>query len=129
MRGLAVDEPLPFGLTYPQANPLAIDLLSQLLMFNPARRLSARAALEHPYLAKLADANPQCRTELDTLPTVSVADIDETLSAGLLPRELHSETVAFLRREGEMLSAELDAAPPDGKPPLKSEVDALSAGS
>lgn len=37
-------------------NPLAIDLLTRMLMFNPAKRISVEEALQHPYLATFYDA-------------------------------------------------------------------------
>lgn len=36
---------------FPAANPLAIDLLQQMLTFDPAKRISCEQALNHPYLA------------------------------------------------------------------------------
>jgi mitogen-activated protein kinase 7 len=41
---------VPFSTLFPQANPLAIDLLSKMLCFDPARRVSCEQALNHPYL-------------------------------------------------------------------------------
>ncbi|RLN92089.1 hypothetical protein BBJ28_00015651, partial [Nothophytophthora sp. Chile5] len=38
---------------FPDANPLAVDLLSQMLKFNPDERISVVQALAHPYLAQL----------------------------------------------------------------------------
>ncbi|TNJ29519.1 Kinase, CMGC MAPK [Giardia muris] len=40
---------------YPNAPPDALDLLKKLLHFNPAKRLTAEQALEHPYLTKFHD--------------------------------------------------------------------------
>ncbi|KAL0237555.1 hypothetical protein PCE1_000949 [Barthelona sp. PCE] len=40
---------------FPDANPLALDLLDKLVVFNPHSRLSAAEALEHPYLAQFHD--------------------------------------------------------------------------
>ncbi len=34
-------------------NPLAIDLITKMLVFDPAQRISVEDALAHPYLAKL----------------------------------------------------------------------------
>ncbi|TYZ58994.1 hypothetical protein PybrP1_002146 [[Pythium] brassicae (nom. inval.)] len=38
-----------------EVNPLAVDLLSQMLHFNPAKRISVESALRHPYLATFFD--------------------------------------------------------------------------
>eukprot|EP00741_Cyanophora_paradoxa_P015073 tig00020848_g14544.t1 len=40
---------------FPQASPLAIDLLEKLLCFDPTRRCSAEDALAHPYLVDYHD--------------------------------------------------------------------------
>ena len=38
---------------FPKASEKALDLLSKMLVFNPARRITVIEALEHPYLATL----------------------------------------------------------------------------
>ncbi|GAB9476442.1 hypothetical protein Gpo141_00013507 [Globisporangium polare] len=38
---------------FPDANPLAIDLLTKMLKFNPEERITVVQALAHPYLAQL----------------------------------------------------------------------------
>eukprot|EP00002_Diphylleia_rotans_P039387 TRINITY_DN9115_c0_g1_i3.p1 TRINITY_DN9115_c0_g1~~TRINITY_DN9115_c0_g1_i3.p1 ORF type:complete len:378 (+),score=67.87 TRINITY_DN9115_c0_g1_i3:60-1193(+) len=45
----------PFATIFPKANPLAIDLLERMLMFDPNKRITAAQALEHPYLATYHD--------------------------------------------------------------------------
>ena len=45
--------PVGFRALYPAANPLACDLLTDLLVFDPADRIGACQALAHPYLAQL----------------------------------------------------------------------------
>eukprot|EP00249_Psilotum_nudum_P021236 c28027_g3_i2 orf=214-900(+) len=42
---------------YPCANPLAIDLIDQMLVFDPCKRITVTEALEHPYLSMLHDAS------------------------------------------------------------------------
>jgi len=41
---------------FPKAEPLLVDLLADLLQFDPAKRPTAAQALEHPYLAAYRDA-------------------------------------------------------------------------
>lgn len=53
-----------FPSLFPNANPDALDLLDRMLAFDPSRRISVEAALEHPYLAIWHDASdePDCPT-------------------------------------------------------------------
>lgn len=48
---------------YPDANPMALDLVSRMLKFDPVKRISVADALAHPYLAPLHDPamEPTCR--------------------------------------------------------------------
>ncbi|SCW04359.1 LAFE_0H11804g1_1 [Lachancea fermentati] len=51
---------------FPNANPLGIDLLSRMLVFDPARRVTAHDALSHPYLRSYHDpADEPAGTPLD----------------------------------------------------------------
>lgn len=42
-----------FKTLYPKANPVALDLLSKMLVFNPDRRYTIKECLEHPYFEGL----------------------------------------------------------------------------
>ena len=44
-----------FRAMFPDASPLAIDLLERMLQFNPTKRITVEDALAHPYLAQLHD--------------------------------------------------------------------------
>ncbi|KWU46128.1 putative MAP kinase [Rhodotorula sp. JG-1b] len=55
LRALPYQEKKPFQSLYPNANPLAIDLLERCLTFNPAKRVNVVDALSHPYLEPYHD--------------------------------------------------------------------------
>lgn len=59
--------PVPLARLYPQAEPVALDLLSAMLRFDPRERISVCQALEHPYLAKYHDPDdePVCVPAFD----------------------------------------------------------------
>ena len=48
-----------FTALYPNANPLAIDLMQKMLVFDPSGRISAATALEHEYLRALHNVNDE----------------------------------------------------------------------
>lgn len=64
----------PFSRLYPQAHPLAIDLLQRMLVFDPSKRVSVMEALQHPYMSPLYDPNtdPPAQVPINL-------DIDEDL--------------------------------------------------
>ncbi|KAG6831763.1 hypothetical protein H0H92_007915 [Tricholoma furcatifolium] len=49
IRSLPIKPKVPFSTLFPYANPLATDLLSKMLCFDPAKRISCEEALNHPY--------------------------------------------------------------------------------
>ena len=67
IRSLPIKPRVPFQQLFPQANPLALDLLSKMLNFDPAKRITCDQALEHPYLAVWHDPSdePSCPTKFD----------------------------------------------------------------
>ncbi|XP_021748118.1 mitogen-activated protein kinase homolog MMK2-like [Chenopodium quinoa] len=48
-----------FSVKFPNASPLAIDLLEKMLVFDPSKRITVHEALCHPYLAPLHDINEE----------------------------------------------------------------------
>nr|AAR04351.1 putative MAPK [Tetrahymena thermophila] len=52
---------------YPKANPLALDLLSKMLTFNPEKRYTVKECIEHPYFEGLhyPDEEPECEQVFD----------------------------------------------------------------
>lgn len=59
IRSLPIKPRIPFSTLYPNANPLAIDLLSKLLTFDPAKRISCEQALAHPYFSVWHDPSDE----------------------------------------------------------------------
>jgi len=52
---------------YPKANPLALDLISKMLTFNPDKRYTVEECLAHPYFEGLhnPDEEPVCEQAFD----------------------------------------------------------------
>lgn len=48
-----------FSTRFPNASPLAVDLLEKMLVFDPNKRITVNEALCHPYLAPLHDINEE----------------------------------------------------------------------
>ncbi|KXN68118.1 MAP kinase 1 [Conidiobolus coronatus NRRL 28638] len=55
IRGLPFKRKIPFNTLFPNASPLAIDMLEKLLAFNPRKRITCEEALKHPYLEQYHD--------------------------------------------------------------------------
>ncbi|KAG8731727.1 hypothetical protein FRC12_019603, partial [Ceratobasidium sp. 428] len=78
IRSLPVKEAKPFKTLFPQADDHALDLLSKLVTFDPANRLTVLEALKHPYLEAYHDPDdePECEIryenwkEIEKLETV-----------------------------------------------------------
>jgi serine/threonine protein kinase len=67
IRSLPYKPGIPFNQLYPQANPVALDLLGKLLSFDPTERISVEDALQHPYLSVWHDPadEPTCASKFD----------------------------------------------------------------
>jgi serine/threonine protein kinase len=59
--------PRPLVELFPAAPPPLLDLLGQMLAWDPSHRITVEAALEHPYLADLHDTEtePECQRVFD----------------------------------------------------------------
>ncbi|RPD64429.1 kinase-like protein [Lentinus tigrinus ALCF2SS1-7] len=62
LRSLPYKKRVPFEKLIPTADPQAVDLLTKLLVFDPASRITVQQALEHPWLAAYHDVSdePSC---------------------------------------------------------------------
>jgi mitogen-activated protein kinase 7 len=56
---------IPFQNLYPRASPLAIDLLTKLLAFDPSKRITVEEALAHPYLSAYHDEEDEVSQSLE----------------------------------------------------------------
>ncbi|KAI0954074.1 hypothetical protein AcV7_007412 [Taiwanofungus camphoratus] len=59
IRSLPWNRTVPFSKLLPLADPQAIDLLAQMLTFDPAARITVSQALEHPWLASYHDVSDE----------------------------------------------------------------------
>jgi mitogen-activated protein kinase 1/3 len=57
----------PWNVLFPKANPVALDLLDKLLVFNPVKRYTAEQCLSHPYFEALHNdkTEPRCPAPFD----------------------------------------------------------------
>ena len=91
---------LNFQQLFPDANPLAIDLLDKMLQIDPNKRITTEQALEHPYLELMHDEDDEIECdnifeygfEEDTpLPQIKKLLYDELMSWHEEVRKLESE--------------------------------------
>lgn len=74
----------PLAAKFPNITPEACDLAERMLLFDPAKRITAAEALDHPYLANLHDVTdePTCDTPFDynsCHPTLTVEHIRDLI--------------------------------------------------
>ncbi|GKA52760.1 mitogen-activated protein kinase homolog NTF3 [Tanacetum coccineum] len=79
-----------FSRLYPNAHPLAIDLLQKMLVFDPSKRISVFEALRHPYMSQLYDPNtdPPVQVPVDL-------DIDEDWGEEMIREMMWKEMVHY----------------------------------
>lgn len=101
IRSLPYSLGTPFSRLYPDAHPLAIDLLQKMLVFDPSKRISVLEALQHPYMSALYDPsnNPPAEVPIDL-------DIDEDLGEETI-REMMWKEMLHYHPEAAAGNAEL----------------------
>jgi len=79
-----------FSQLFPQADPLAIDLLQKMLAFDPTRRITVLEALQHPYMVGLYDqgCNPPAEVPINL-------DIDENWGEEMIREMMLNEMLHY----------------------------------
>ncbi|KAJ6682154.1 MITOGEN-ACTIVATED PROTEIN KINASE [Salix koriyanagi] len=75
---------------YPHADPLALDLLQRMLVFDPSKRITVTEALLHPYISGLYDP---IRDPLAQVPIN--LDIDENLGGHIIREMIWDEILHY----------------------------------
>lgn len=76
-----------FSSLYPHADPLAIDLLERMLVFDPSKRITVTEALCHPYISGLYD--PSCNPPAQYRINVDIDDnIGQNVIREMMVREI-----------------------------------------
>jgi len=91
--GLPKKEKKPFAEIFPLANPQAIDLIEQMLVLDPEKRITVDGALAHPYVAQLHDPDdePTCSKVFD-------ADFDEdTTQLSEFRNHIFKEVISYAK--------------------------------
>ncbi|KAB1201957.1 Mitogen-activated protein kinase 7 [Morella rubra] len=79
-----------FPIYIPNADPLAIDLLQRMLVFDPTMRITVTEALQHPYMSGLYDPrnNPPAQVPINL-------DIDENLGEHMIREMMWNEMLLY----------------------------------
>ena len=116
-------EPYPFASYFPRdTSPTALDLLSQMLVFDPAARVTVDAALDHPYLSELHGQMPEplCDDtfdfEFERAPTAANDEAKDALPKEEIQSMMFEEMVQLqLVMEDGSQAKEEDSAAPEAK--------------
>jgi len=107
--------PVPFTQLFPDANPLALDLMKGLLRFDPSERLTAAQALQHPYVSGFHDEeferNAGAKVDLSSIEPRRADGGD--LSAQDLKRMMLGE-IYHIRPDAKVFTQHPDLIPRDG---------------
>jgi len=99
---------------FPQASPEALDILKQMLQFNPNKRITAEKALAHPYVAQFHNpaAEPKCEKEIkiaiDDDHKFSIADYQTHLYNNIVAKSKESKKKTDKPRKKEKKTSSKD---------------------
>jgi serine/threonine protein kinase len=93
LRSLPVKKPKALDILLPKANPLAIDLLKKIMVFNPQKRITVEEALKHPYLQDLH--YPEDEPTREPVPTAEFEFEKFNLSLQQLKDLLYEEILLY----------------------------------
>ncbi|XP_044315311.1 mitogen-activated protein kinase ERK-A isoform X1 [Drosophila rhopaloa] len=88
---------VPWSRLFPNADPLALDLLGKMLTFNPHKRIPVEEALAHPYLEQYYDPGDEPVAEVPFRINMENDDI----SRDALKSLIFDETLKFTERQPE----------------------------
>ncbi|XP_033236794.1 mitogen-activated protein kinase ERK-A isoform X3 [Drosophila miranda] len=88
---------VPWSRLFPNADPLALDLLGKMLTFNPHKRIPVEEALAHPYLEQYYDPGDEPVAEVPFRINMENDDI----SRDALKSLIFEETLKFKERQPE----------------------------
>ncbi|KAA0168644.1 hypothetical protein FNF28_02384 [Cafeteria roenbergensis] len=108
LSGLPKREGRPLKMVCPAADPLALDLLSKLLTFNPAKRLTVPEALAHPFFASIRDRSREILPSAELRDAISRV-AEDTSSVRQLQAAIQRESRLF-RREMRQIAAMTESA-------------------
>jgi len=105
MKSLPKKQPKSFEALFSQANPLALDLLKKLMVFDPVKRITVEEALKHPYLAALhfpedepiAENVPAAEFEFEKYP-LSLAQLKDLVYEEILLYHFEDYRKEYLRK-------------------------------
>ncbi|KAI0367000.1 kinase-like protein [Pilatotrama ljubarskyi] len=123
IRSLPFKKRVPFEKLIPTADAQAVDLLTKLLQFDPAERITVAEALEHPWLSAYHDVSdePECPTKferwkeiekLETLPQFREAIFNEIQDYRKEVRSIYFDTADELDRSPSIRRPREVLAPP-----------------
>ncbi|KAJ2864045.1 MAPK protein hog1 [Coemansia aciculifera] len=107
VRSLPHRKPVSFKARFPEIEPLAIDLLEKMLVFDPRKRITAAEALTHPYLETYHDEadEPEAVNKFDWSFNDADLPVDEWKVM------MYNEILDFLHVSGCVSTDDYHAAP------------------